>query len=95
MKTELFKKINVLDLGIGPVAGLASMILADFGASVLCIEKPGGDPFRKMGSSPVWMRGKESIALNLSSKKGKQELALLLKNTDVVISARNPKQQQK
>ena len=65
MKSSIFHGLNVLDLGVGPVAGLTSMILADFGATVLSIEKPGGDKFRTMGSSPIWMRGKESLTLDL------------------------------
>ena len=48
MSKKIFNNLNVLDLGIGPVGGLASMILADHGANVLAVEPPGGDPFRKM-----------------------------------------------
>ncbi len=32
---SIFKNINVLDLTIGPVGGLTTMVMADFGASVI------------------------------------------------------------
>ncbi|MDG1990177.1 MAG: CoA transferase [Dehalococcoidia bacterium] len=93
MKSSIFHGLNVIDLGVGPVAGLTSMVLADFGATVLSIEKPGGDKFRTMGSSPIWMRGKESLVLNLKTKKDKAQLHELLNNADIVICARSPQQQ--
>ena len=93
MKTSIFHGLNVLDLGVGPVAGLASMVLADFGATVLSIEKPGGDSFRTMGSSPIWMRGKESLVLDLKMGHDKDQLHEILNNTDIIICARSPQQQ--
>ena len=93
MKSSIFHGLNVLDLGVGPVAGLTSMILADFGATVLSIEKPGGDKFRTMGSSPIWMRGKESLTLDLKMNQDKDRLHQLLNNAHIVICARSPQQQ--
>tara|TARA_B100001142_G_scaffold327961_1_gene386861 strand:- start:7609 stop:10041 length:2433 start_codon:yes stop_codon:yes gene_type:complete len=95
MSKKIFNNLNVLDLGIGPVGGLASMILADHGANVLAVEPPGGDPFRKMESSSIWMRNKESIELDFTNQKDKKELQALLSNTDIVIIARSPKEQKK
>ena len=88
--SRIFNNLNVLDLGIGPVGGIVSMILADHGANVLAVEPPGGDPFRKMESSSIWMRNKESIELDFTNTKDKKELQELLSNTNVVIVASNP-----
>ena len=35
--------IRVLDLSTGPVGGIATMVLGDFGADVVKVEPPGGD----------------------------------------------------
>ena len=50
-------------IGPGPFAG---MLLADMGAEVVCIDRPGGaPPVRIMG------RGKASITLDLKSEAGR------------------------
>ena len=49
---SIFKGINVLDLTLGPAGGLTSMVMADFGAKVIKVEPPKGDPFR----SHFWTR---------------------------------------
>ncbi|RLT36913.1 MAG: CoA transferase, partial [Chloroflexi bacterium] len=53
--------IRVIDLTSGPVGGITTMVLADFGADVIKVERPGGDPFRFMPSAPMWLRGKRSV----------------------------------
>lgn len=77
--------ISVLDLTEGPAGGLATMILSDFGARVTKIEPPGGDPFRKMPSSPMWLRGKKSIELDLDAVSAVKKLQQLVAGTDVVV----------
>jgi crotonobetainyl-CoA:carnitine CoA-transferase CaiB-like acyl-CoA transferase len=57
--------IRVVDLSSGPVGGIATMILADFGADVIKVERPGGDPFRFVTNAPLWLRGKRSVELDL------------------------------
>ena len=46
--------IRVLDLTRGPAGGLATMILADFGAEVVVIEGPNEDPLLNLPASPMW-----------------------------------------
>lgn len=77
----------------GPFAG---MILADLGASVIKVEPPSGDPFRRYGGrdlSPQWMacnRGKRSVALDLKTRPGVASLLDLVETADVFCSNWRP-----
>jgi len=55
--------IVVVDESEGPMAGLATMVLADFGAQVIKLEAPGGDPWRATPGARLWLRGKRSVVL--------------------------------
>ena len=50
--SQALEGIRVLDLSQGIAGPYASKLLADFGADVLKIEKPGGDYARSMGPFP-------------------------------------------
>ncbi|MEI7926410.1 MAG: CoA transferase, partial [Chloroflexota bacterium] len=78
--------LRVIDLTSGPVGGVATMVLADFGADVVKVERPGGDPFRMLASAPVWLRGKRSIVLNLKTEAGRADLARLAASADLVLT---------
>ena len=43
------------------------MLMSDYGAEVIKIETPGGDPFRSTNAYLAWNRGKESVVLDLKS----------------------------
>ena len=79
--------LRVIDLSSGPVGGMATMILSDFGADVVKIERPGGDPFRFMGTAPMWLRGKRSVELDLNRKVEQERLYQLAETADVVVSS--------
>ena len=97
----------------GPLAGvrvveLATVIagpgtgkyLADFGADVIKVEAPGGDPTRRMGwigpneiDSYFWKlvnRNKRCICLDLKSPEGKRVLQALLGDVNVLIENMRP-----
>jgi len=78
--------LSVLDLTLGPVGGLMTMILSDFGAEVIKIEPPGGDPFRGIPSSPMWLRGKKSIELDIDAVADVRKIHRLIAETDVVVT---------
>lgn len=86
----LLEGLRVLDLSSGPAGGLATMILADFGADVLKIERPGGDRFRTLAAAPVWLRGKRSLALDLSDEEGRARLHELARQADVAVASFRP-----
>jgi crotonobetainyl-CoA:carnitine CoA-transferase CaiB-like acyl-CoA transferase len=47
----------VLDFSWGMAGGLATAVLADFGADVIKMEPPAGDPFRSHAAWLAWNRG--------------------------------------
>lgn len=82
---QALEGLRVLDLGSGPAAGMATMILADFGAEVLLIERPGGDPLTHLPAAPLWRRGKHTLALDLGSAADLDTLHALCAGADVLV----------
>jgi crotonobetainyl-CoA:carnitine CoA-transferase CaiB-like acyl-CoA transferase len=80
----------VLDLSNGRAPGIATMVLADFGADVVKVEPPGGDPERSDPSSPMWLRGKRSVVLDLATAEGREALHRLARTADVVVTSYAP-----
>ena len=77
--------VRILDLTSGPAGGIATMILADFGAEVLMIERPGIDPMMALPASRMWRRGKRSLPLDLATEDGLATLDDLCAGADVLI----------
>jgi crotonobetainyl-CoA:carnitine CoA-transferase CaiB-like acyl-CoA transferase len=88
--TSLLEGLRVLDLSSGPAGGLTTMILADFGADVLKIERPGGDRFRSLAAAPMWLRGKRSLVLDLREDEARARLHALAREADVVVASFRP-----
>ena len=79
--------IAVVDLGLGPVTGLATMVLADFGAEVIKVEPPGGDPARAMASSRTWLRGKSTLEVDFDDLQALDNLrSLIVEAADAVVT---------
>ena len=66
---EVLEGVRVVDATTGPVGGMATMVLADFGADVVKVERPGGDRFRALAASPLWLRGKRSVTADLARRR--------------------------
>jgi crotonobetainyl-CoA:carnitine CoA-transferase CaiB-like acyl-CoA transferase len=89
------KVIDASTLFAGP---LAAMLLGDFGADVLKIEHPRGDPARTHGMAkdgvPLWWkligRNKRAITLYLGSPEGQEIFRRLVRDADVVIENFRP-----
>ena len=90
--------IRVVELGFWVAGPAAAGILADWGAQVIKIEPPDGDPFRGLFTTAAGLdvpmnppfeldnRGKRSIALNLDSAEGRAIARRLIVNADVFVS---------
>ncbi len=87
---ELLDDLRVLDLSEGPIGGIATMVLADFGADVVKVERPGGDPWRSVANAPMWLRGKRSAVLDLKTEAGRESLARLAESADVLVTSTRP-----
>jgi len=99
---SILESFRVLDLT--DEKGLfCGRILADLGADVIKIERPGGDKARNIGpfynndphpeKSLFWFAynlGKRSITLNIESKDGKEIFKELVKRADFVIESFSP-----
>jgi crotonobetainyl-CoA:carnitine CoA-transferase CaiB-like acyl-CoA transferase len=77
--------IRVIDMSSLYAAPLAASILADFGADVIKIEPPGGDPFRGTRMWPLVARNKRCVSLDLRSPDGREALKRLAARADVVV----------
>jgi len=90
--------LRVIELGqllAGPFAGC---MLGYFGAEVIKVEPPGGDPIRnwrevKEGTSLWWRslgRNKKCISLDLKTDGGRDLVRQLLKSADIVVENFRP-----
>jgi crotonobetainyl-CoA:carnitine CoA-transferase CaiB-like acyl-CoA transferase len=66
------------------------MVLADFGADVVKVERPGGDPWRRLAAAPLWLRGKRSVVLDLAQPGDREQLYALCDRADVVVASFRP-----
>ncbi|ODT47184.1 CoA transferase [Devosia sp. 63-57] len=88
--------IRVLDLSRLMAGNMLSLQLADFGADVIKIEPPEGDPLRDWkddGHSLFWKtygRNKRSVMLNLRQKQAMAALWALVETADVFIENFRP-----
>src|SRR5438270_13567923 len=92
--------VRVVEVGMWVAGPSASAVLGDWGADVVKIEPPQGDPFRGLissfggdGSSPPFEldnRNKRSVALNLSHADGQRVAAELVDRADVFVTNARP-----
>lgn len=95
---QALEGLRVLDASTLFAGPLAATILSDFGAEVIKIEHPRGDPVRDHGyikdGVPLWWkmlsRNKHAITLNLSSPAGQQLAERLISTADVFIENFRP-----
>ncbi|MBK6578352.1 MAG: CoA transferase [Sandaracinaceae bacterium] len=81
--------LRILELaGIGP-GPFCGMMLADMGAEVIRIDRPGGNPSAYVGHN-VLFRNRRSIALDLKTEAGAAALLQLCENADGLIEGFRP-----
>ena len=87
---QVLEGITILDFTRGMPGAIATMVGSDFGAEVIKVEPPGGDPFRSMPGALQWDRGKRSVVLDLKSSQGQAQAQTLAGRADVVIESLRP-----
>jgi crotonobetainyl-CoA:carnitine CoA-transferase CaiB-like acyl-CoA transferase len=94
--------LRVIELGVWVAAPAAGALLADWGADVIKVEPPTGDPMRSaFGSLGIGQdfpnpafgqdnRGKRSIVLDLRQPEAQEQLEQLLATADVLLTNLRP-----
>jgi len=82
--------LNVVEIGSSLSVALAGMTLADAGAEVISIEKPGGSLLRSEPAYAMWSRGKRRVELDLTEEAGKARALELVRAADVVMLGLKP-----
>ena len=92
---KVLEGIRVLDFSRYAAGPYCGALLADMGAEVIRVERPGGEadrelgPFAPNGESIVYgmvlARNKKGITLNTRSEKGREILKELVKRADIVV----------
>lgn len=92
---NFFSDVRVLDLTTSVAGPYAGMLLSDFGAEVIKVERPGGDDIRAWGppfldGEALWFlainRNKKSVVLDLTDTSQREVLRELVKTVDVVLT---------
>jgi crotonobetainyl-CoA:carnitine CoA-transferase CaiB-like acyl-CoA transferase len=105
MPDQALADVKVLDLTRHIAGPYCTKLLADYGADVIKIERPGeGDPARSMGpffkddphpeKSGLFLflnTNKRGITLNLKSETGKRILEDLVKDVDILVESFSPR----
>ena len=102
MDKKVLQGCRVLDF-TNEIGFLCGKILGDFGADVIKVEPPGGDPSRNIGpfyqdiphpeKSLYWFaynNNKRGITLNIETNDGRELLKRLIKKADIVIESFAP-----
>lgn len=96
---KMLNGVKIVELSTYAAAPAATRILADWGADVIKVEGPGGDPMRSFSASacnchtreenPIYQfenANKKGIALNLKNPEAMNALYKLLENADVFVT---------
>ena len=95
---QLFDGLRVLDLGRNVAAPAAAKLFADYGADVIKVEAPAGDPARRAGPflddephperSALFLHlntSKRGVTLDLATAEGQRILRGLAAETDLIV----------
>ena len=82
--------LTVLDFSFGMPGALCTLVMADYGAEVVKVEPPGGDPFRFQPAWISWNRGKNGIVLDLDTEEGREQAIRLAGEADVLVESFRP-----
>jgi crotonobetainyl-CoA:carnitine CoA-transferase CaiB-like acyl-CoA transferase len=98
-----FDGVRVIELAQWVFVPVAGALLADWGADVIRVDRPEGDPYRGLATQGIGTdgggvnlsvalanRGKRSIALDLRTDDGRAVLHRLLDEADVLLTSFRP-----
>lgn len=98
-----FDGIRVVELAQWVFVPVAGALLADWGADVVRVDRPEGDPYRGLMTQGIGAatggvnlsialanRGKRSVALDLRNERGRDLLLQLLDTADVFLTSLRP-----
>ena len=97
---QALDQIRVVEIGPGVAISFAGKLFADFGADVIKVEEPDGDPSRRSGPFPAdrpdpersaafgfFNRNKRGVTLSTAAAGGRALLADLAVTADLVLAA--------
>jgi crotonobetainyl-CoA:carnitine CoA-transferase CaiB-like acyl-CoA transferase len=99
---QVLEGVTVVEVSAWAFVPSAGAVLADWGAEVIKVEPPTGDPMRGLinagiggGAGPsfpweIWNRGKRSIALDLTKPDARDIVLRLASNADVFLTSYLP-----
>src|SRR3954471_7951567 len=103
MEEGAFEGIRVVELAQWVFVPVAGALLADWGADVVRIERPEGDPYRGLMTQGIGTdgggvnlsialanRGKRSVALDLRTEGGREILEKLIASADILLTNFRP-----
>ena len=85
---DAFEGVRVVELAQWVFVPVAGALLADWGADVIRIDRPEGDPYRGLATQGI---GTDSGGVNLSialANRGKRSVALDLRTATHTVSAK-------
>ena len=82
--------LTILDFSLGMPGAVCTLVMADFGADVIKVEPPGGDPFRFQPAWISWNRGKKGVVLDLGTAEGRARALELIGAADVLVESFRP-----
>src|SRR4051812_26943068 len=90
MTTGPLAGLRVVELtGLGP-APFAAMLVADLGADVLRVDRPGARPFTGGSAHDLLARGRRSVAIDLKAPDGPELVRRLAERADVLLEGFRP-----
>ncbi len=96
-------ELRVLDLSDGVAGGYCGKLFAEYGADVVKVEPPSGDPTRRIGPFPedhpdretgaLWLylgTNKRSVTLDISQRTGHRLFGRLVEDANVIVEGFPP-----
>lgn len=100
---SLLRGVRVVEMGLWVAGPAAAGILADWGAEVIKLEMPTGDPMRRLYGAvygldedrcppfELYNRGKRSVAIDVNQPEGLAVIKRLIASADVFLTNMRPK----